>query len=490
MSKNERLKQVNIDKIALFLNNKYNKVFKDKNFTMNALKYEISRLLVGKNMKLFNFNESIKKIEKSILKTVSNYGEIKYEPVQMDKINNLLSYNNNTKLQENTLFNNQRELPINNKIKEYAPKLEEERKNQDILKPQRIQSAIPKSNKLNLINNYAKNNSNEIPYPTEKMEKLREREKNKWAIQANKEYEEYLKEQDKIKRDNYEKKMKQRKILEEQIKEKKEYEQKIKQEEKNVQPYVTSLNFEENVFNPNNKMNNNIVKEKENIKRPLSSKPMIKRRKEEIEYQKKIEEDLKKYEEQEKIKKKNLRDKYKEIQKENYENALKKKKERMKEKEDEKNEKNNENIFSQEDSRTKDLIKKKQKEVEELSKNKINQNIKHQMAINNYENQKYKREIEQEKKKFINEELAQNEKKKKMMNEFKQGLDEQIKEKQKLKELKNKAKINENKDNLNINNQIIEENNIRNKIRYEKINNYKKELDEQIERKRKMKQND
>jgi hypothetical protein len=86
---------VNIDKIALFLSNKYNKVFKDKNFSMNELKYEISRLLVGKNMKLFNFNESIKKIEKSILKKISNYGEIKYEPVQMDKINNLLSYNNN-----------------------------------------------------------------------------------------------------------------------------------------------------------------------------------------------------------------------------------------------------------------------------------------------------------------------------------------------------------------------------------------------------------
>ena len=181
MSKNERLKQINIDKIALFLNNKYNKVFKDKNFTMNTLKYEISRLLVGKNMKIFNFNESIKKIEKSILKTVSNYGEIKYEPVQMDKINNLLSYNNNnSKLQENTLFNAQRELPINSKIKEYAPKLEEERKNQDYIKQPRIQSAIQKSNKLNLNNNKNNNNNknkNEIPYPTEKMEKLREREK-------------------------------------------------------------------------------------------------------------------------------------------------------------------------------------------------------------------------------------------------------------------------------------------------------------------------
>ena len=112
------------------------------------------------------------------------------------------------------------------------------------------------------------------------------------------------------------------------------------------------------------------------------------------------------------------------------------------------------------------------------------------MAINNYENQKYKKEIEQEKKRFINEELAQNEKKKKMMDDFKKGLDAQIKEKQRLKELKDKEKINENKDNLNVNNQIMEENNIRNKAKYEKINNYKRELDEQVERNRKIKQNE
>ena len=488
MSKNERLKRVNIDKIALFLNNKYNKVFQDKNFSMNALKYEISRLLVGKNMKVFNFNESIKKIEKSILKTVSNYGEIKYEPVQMDKINNLLSYNNNS-IQSNTLSNIQPHLPIKNKIKEYAPKLEEERKNQDILKPQRIQSAIPKVNKLNLNNNNnVKKNLNEVPYPTEKMEKLREREKNKWAIQANKEYEEYLKEQDKLKRDNYEKKLKQRKILEEQIKERKEYEQKMRQEEKNVQPYATSLKFDEVEFNYNNRVNN--MKEKENKRRPLSSKPMIKRRKEEIEYQKQIEEDLKKYQEQENMKKKILRDKYKEMQKENYENAIKKKKEKIKEKEIEKSEKNNVNIFDKEDNRAKEIFLKNQLKVEQFSKNKINQNIKHQLAINNYENQKYKKEIEQEKKRFINEELAQNEKRKKMMDDFKKGLDAQIKEKQRLKELKDKEKINENKDNLNVNNQIMEENNIRNKAKYEKINNYKRELDEQVERSRKMKQNE
>ena len=482
MSKNELMKQINIDKIALFLSNKYNKIFKDKNFTMNILKNEISRLLIGKNMKLFNFNESIKKIEKSILKTVSNYGEIKYEPIQMDKINNLLSYNNTITSQPNIISNKSGNNPIKNKLKEYAPKIQEEQKNPEHLKSQRIQSAFPKSNKLNLIIN--KKDLKDIPYPTEKMEKLREREKNRWAVQANKEFEEYLKEQDKLKKDNYEKKMKQRKFLEQQIKEKKEYEKKIKQEEKDIQPYFTSLKFKEN--------NQNKGKEKleENIRRPLSSKPLIKRRTEEIEYQKKIEEDLKKYQEQENVKKKNLRDKYKEIEKENYENALKKKKEKILEREIEKNEKNNINLFNKEDNRMKEIIRQKQIKIDELSKSNINQNIKHQMAINNYENQKYKREIEQEKKKYINEELAQNEKKKKMMNEFKQGLDEQIKEKQKLKELKNKAKINENEDNLNINNQIIEENNMRSKIKYQRINNYKKDLDEQIENNKKLKQNE
>ena len=198
MSKNELMKQINIDKIALFLSNKYNKIFKDKNFTMNILKNEISRLLIGKNMKLFNFNESIKKIEKSILKTVSNYGEIKYEPIQMDKINNLLSYNNTITSQPNIISNKSGNNPIKNKLKEYAPKIQEEQKNPEHLKSQRIQSAFPKSNKLNLIIN--KKDLKDVPYPTEKMEKLREREKNRWAVQANKEFEEYLKEQDKLKK--------------------------------------------------------------------------------------------------------------------------------------------------------------------------------------------------------------------------------------------------------------------------------------------------
>ena len=480
MTKNEKLKQTNIDKISLFLSKKYNKVFKDKGFTMDILKTEVSKLLHGKDMKTFNYNDNIKKIEKSILKKVSNFGEIKFEPIQMARINNLLSYK---QCQPQKYFENQKNenTPIQKNIKIDAPKstnnriiLENEQK--------RIQSALPQNQKININNdNKINNNSrknNEIPYPTILMEKLKERENNKWAVQINKEHEKYLKEQEELKKNIYEKKLKQREILEEQIREKKEYEKKMRQEEKG-QPYLTSLNFGDN--------NIIINRQNEKIKRPLSSKPLNNRKNEELEYQKKVEEDLKKYQEEEKIKKKTLREKYKEIQKENYENALKKKQKEIYEKELEKKEKNDINMFNEEANRTLQLMKMKQKSVENL--NKINQNMKHQMAINNYEEQKYKREREQEKKRIIDEELNQKEKKKKMINEFRKGLDEQIKEKQKMKELNNKVKIDENQDNLNYNNKMIEELNMMNKKKYEKINNYKKELDEQIERNKKYKQN-
>ena len=483
MAKNEKLKQANIDKIALFLNRKYNKVFKDKEFTMDILKKEISKLLVGKDMKTFNFNESIKKIEKSILKKIANYGEIKYEPVQMTRINDLLSYNTKQIQEHNINKNNINIRPPNNrKIK--APNSANNRINSNSQK--RVQTAIPQAQNLNLNNNNKNTNTslkknNKIPYPTEKMEKLKEREKNKWAIQVNKEHEQFLKEQEQLKKTIYEKKLKQREILEQQIKEKTERKMKMKEEEK-CQHYLASLNFENKNIN-----NNTINRQNDKVKRPLSSKPLNSRKNEEAEYQKKMKEDMKKYEEEEKMKKKILRDKYKEIEKENYENALKKKQEKMQEKELEKKEKNNSNMFNEEANRTLQLIKMRQKNAEEL--NRINQNIKHQKAINNYEEQKYKREREQEQKKLIDEEMILKEKKKKMINDYKKGLEEQIKEKQLIKEQYNQVKIDENKDFININNQILEEKNIINKQKYEKINNYKSELDEQIEKNKKFKKN-
>ena len=483
ITKNEKLKQVNIDKISLFLNKKYNKVFKDKQFTMDILKQEVSRLLLGKDMKTFNFNESIKKLEKAILKKVTNYGEIKYEPIQMEKINDLLSYNVNP-FQENKQNIKKENIPRPNDLKIRAPKSDNERTN-IINSQKRVQSTLPQNQNLhiNSKNNIKDKKNNDIPYPTEKMEKLKEREKNKWAMQVNKEHEQYLKEQEQLKKTIYEKKLRQREILEQQIKEKKDKAQRIREEEK-YQPSLTSLNFGNNNMN----MNNNLLnKGNEKEKRPLSSKPLISRKKEEVDYQKKLEEEIRKYEEEEKMKRKILREKYKEIEKENYENALKKKQKKQQEKELEKNEKNYLNMFNEEANRTLQLMKMKQKDAKDL--NRINHNMKHQIAINNYEEQKYKREREQEQKKINDEELLLKERKQKMINDYKKGLDEQVKEKTMMKEIDNKIKYDENKDCLNIKNQLQEEQNIRKKEKYEKIYKYKKELDEQVEKNRKFKRN-
>ena len=236
LTKNEKLKNDNIDKIALFLNKKYNKVFKDKQFTIDILKKEISKLLIRKDMKTFNFNENIKKLEKSILKKVTNYGEIKYEPIQMAKINDLLSYNSKQIEEKNDIQNN-RNIPIPNNPKIKAPNSANNRIKMNQQK--RVQNAIPETKNINnnniqtqnikLNNNIKKNN--EIPYPTEKMEKLKERKNNKWAIQINKEHEQFLKEQEQEKKSLYEKKLKQREILEQQIREKREAQQKTRYEE-------------------------------------------------------------------------------------------------------------------------------------------------------------------------------------------------------------------------------------------------------------------
>ena len=161
MTKNERLKQVNIDKISLFLSKKYNKVFKDKEFTIDILKYEVAKLLLGKDMKTFNFNDNIRKIEKAILKKVTNYGQIKYEPIQMNKINNLISNNQphlQYQIQNNKKIDNN---PVQKDIKIKAPKSAGSR--MDNKNPQvRGQSAAApqKNQKININNSINSNNNN------------------------------------------------------------------------------------------------------------------------------------------------------------------------------------------------------------------------------------------------------------------------------------------------------------------------------------------
>lgn len=477
MQKNEKMKKAIIEKISLFLNNKYRRVFQDKGFTIDILKLEISKLIPNKNLRAFNFAENIKPIEKTILKKLNNYGQVKYEPIRMEKINDLLTPNPPPSIprppQKNQIPKQKQEFKENeslNTAKENIPP--QKQRNQSARQPM-----------------VKKNDTCEIPYSTEKMEQLKLRENSKWAIQANQQHEAYLKEQQSIKNSIREKQIKQREILEQQIKEKKERDQKFKEEEN--KPGLTSLNF---ICNEENK-NNIPKKQNNNLKRPLSSNPLRKNRTPytpyndniDLEYQKKMDEDIKNYNMEQMNNKKLMREKYKEIEKANYEIAQQKKQKRITERESDKKAMNEyiDYFHPNNDGKEMQIKIMQQKNEKEISG--MNQYTKHQNAINNYEEQKYKREIEEEKKKLFDEEKMRKEKKQKMIEDYRMCLAQQIMEKKKLNEMKNEVKLNENKDNNDINNKFIEEQNILNKQKHDKIVNYKRELDEQIEKNKKIK---
>ena len=470
MQKNEKMKKAIIEKVSLFLNNKYRHVFQDKGFTQEILKSEVSKLIPNKNLKAFNFAESIKPIEKTILKKLNNFGQIKYEPVHMEKINDLLTQNSLPSIPKP---------PQKSRI----PLQKQEIKQNKNLNP--AKENIPRQRFSSAKQSITKKNTNcEIPYSTEKMEKLKLRENSKWAIQANQQYEAYLKEQQSLKNSIYEKQKKQREILEQQIKEKKEREQKFKEEEN--KPESTSLNF---IFNEEKKLN--IPQNNCNLKRPLSSNPLRKNRtpysytidNNDIEYHKKMIEDIKNYNTELINNKKLMREKYKEIEKVNYEMVQQQKQKRLSERESDKKAMNEYMDYFLPKNKGKENQMKIMQQKNEKEISGINQFTKHQNAINNYEEQKYKREMEEEKKKLIDEEKIQKEKKQKMIEDYRMCLAQQVMEKKKLNEIK----LNENKDDNEINNKFIEEQNKLNKQRHDKILNYKRELDEQIEKNKKIK---
>ena len=91
-AKNEKLKKQYVDKMLLFLNNKYSRMFKDKKITNEKLRKDIEKMLGNQNFKNFDYQSNLKTVEKSILAKASKIGQIKYQPVQMSKINDLLNF--------------------------------------------------------------------------------------------------------------------------------------------------------------------------------------------------------------------------------------------------------------------------------------------------------------------------------------------------------------------------------------------------------------
>ena len=317
-AKNEKLKKQYVDKMLLFLNNKYSRMFKDKKITNEKLRKDIEKMLGNQNFKNFDYQSNLKTVEKSILAKASKIGQIKYQPVQMSKINDLLNFdkdkyltdepekqkeniqkvnntNDNTKKtvknksKEKNIKTNLDKDKIKNKEKEInqeQKKIEnnpEEKKTSQI-RPQSAVVNYQKVNEFNLNNNIVSNNNfsiynennnmNAMSNLSEKMRKLKLKEQDEWAIKAKLDHDNYIKEQNDKKKELYEKQMKQRELLENQIKEKKEREEKLYNDNfKNKYKYFkrdVGENELNNNLNNNYKKNNNI---NNNIEDNINYKP-------------------------------------------------------------------------------------------------------------------------------------------------------------------------------------------------------------------------
>ena len=134
----------------------------------------------------------------------------------------------------------------------------------------RPQSAVLINNNRNMndinINNIVNNNNfciennnisniNEMNNLTEKMRKLKMKEQDEWAIKAKLDHDNYIKEQNEMKKTLYEKQMKQRELLENQIKEKKEREEKL-YNDKRIKLNKQFQNYRRNIGE--NELNNNL----------------------------------------------------------------------------------------------------------------------------------------------------------------------------------------------------------------------------------------
>lgn len=320
-AKNEKLKKQYVDKMLLFLNNKYSRIFKDKKLTNEKLRKEVEKLLGNQNYKTFDYQSNLKKVEKSILSKLSKIGQIKYEPVQMSKINDLLNFDKDKYISEEaekTNDNNSKSQNTNNNLNKSNKSKEKKtiKKEEAIKSPPTVNEKIESKNEIQENNNITDNNNinsqirpqsavlmnnkgindfrinnniisnnnfciynqniNEMNNLSEKMRKLKLKEQDEWAIKAKLDHDNYIKEQNEMKRAQYEKQMKQRELLENQIKEKKEREEKLYNDKRirlNQQYNNFRKNIGENELNSNlnnvnknfnSNKNNNIISNNEN----------------------------------------------------------------------------------------------------------------------------------------------------------------------------------------------------------------------------------
>ena len=452
-TKSQKLKKTYVDKIVLFLSNKYKGFFKDKNYTQKQLVSDVSKALSEKEMKTFNLGTALTKYEKMILEKISKIESKKPIGLEMDHINQLLP-----KKKVETKAEDNKKVTVDNPVIEEVKKTTVDNNNSKNV--QQVQTK-PKT-------------INEVPYSTDMLERQRQKQNDKWAKLANEDHERYLQEE-KEKRKIKEEQMRiQKEYLEQQIREKELQRKKLKEEEQNFllennnrNPFINTK--AEGIKKPTNESHN--IPPAQNKKQNEYSNKRLADELEKQKYNKELKDEMNKFEENEKRKKKELREKYIQLQKENEESA-----------------------------RLRQIaLKNKNKENKEIKENpfcgyentKPKQQIviddhsaynKKQILVKEYEAKKLQREIEEKAKKEHDEEEMKKIKKQKMIEEFRNGLDQQIIAKKALNQQNKEGKKNDRAQIEKINNEINQERDNQVQNKKDKINQYKKLLDDQVQK--------
>lgn len=486
-TKTQKLKKTYVDKIVSFLSKKYAGFFKDKNYTIEQLTKDVTKNLSDNDMKTFNMSTGISRFEKMTLEKISKMESKKSTALKMDKIKNLLSTNNKINSNNNNIssLKNKQSLSHPKKVvKGTTSKINEEQQQQqrDTLVHNLSGTAnqIKNINELPSMNSTEYNNSNHNkqiqPYLTEKMELLKLKQNDKWAKIANADYAKYIQEQENKRMLIEKQKQAQKQFLEQQIKEKELQKQKHKQEEtdyynknKNTNPFIHN-NIKDisnkHLLNNNNNINPHSLQYKQQQKQIENQK-----------YNEQLQNEINAFNKEEERKRIEKREMYLKMQKENEE--LVKSKRSVSYKNNSQHDQQVEEFFpfGKNDSNYNRRYRIDMNNINELSSH-VNQK---EIVKKAYEAQKLKREIEERIKREEENDKFKREQKIKMINDYKQGLDLQISEKNILKsKINNDIKTNDLHEIQKINKEIMEEQSNNERIKLDKQHKYKQSLDEQV----------
>jgi hypothetical protein len=284
-----------IEKLTLFLKNKYNKVFLDKAYSHKSLNTDLNSIITENDIKSLDYTTILIRIEKSILEIVSR--------LETKEVSGLLDLNK-----------------INSMISDFKDKNRQEKV--DVKKPK--EKDIPNTNEMN----------------NEKFNLHRDKSKDEWALIAKHNYEKHL-EIEKEKKLKIEKsKMIQRQILENQIKEKEIL--KKKEEEENNKFHQLQV---ENIKKFDQKEIDKIKMQREKVKlekemqanminqhQKLKEESKVKKLTEEVKYIEKIKNEMNVEDEKTTKKRINEKEVYRKIIQENDNKVYQKKIEKEKEK--------------------------------------------------------------------------------------------------------------------------------------------------------------